>query len=223
MNLRLILALGASALAAACTTVDPYTGETVRDNRATGAILGALAGAGLGYATNTSKSEEGRTNALIGAGVGALAGGSVGHYMDRQQAQLREQLRGSGVEVIRQGDNIVLDVPGDITFAYDRADIRPEMRAPLERIAATLREYPATLVDVVGHADSRGSDEYNQGLSERRANSVATYLMDRGVMRERMYVAGRGESQPKASNETDAGRAQNRRVEIILRPHTGRG
>ncbi|WP_374473070.1 OmpA family protein [Phenylobacterium sp.] len=218
---RVALALGATAMLAACTTTDPMTGEVVRDNRATGAILGALAGAGLGYATNTNKSEEGRTNAVIGAGIGALGGAAVGHYMDRQQAQLREQLRGSGVDVTRQGDNIVLDMPGDITFAYDRADIRPEMRTPLDGISRTLQEYPSTLIDVVGHADSTGSDAYNQGLSERRANAVATYLMDRGVQRERMFVAGRGETQPKASNDTDAGRAENRRVEIILRPLRG--
>lgn len=214
------IALGAAAMLAACTTTDPYTGAPVRDNTRTGALLGAIAGAGLGYATNTNKSEEGRQNALIGAGVGALAGAAVGNYMDRQQAQLREQLRNSGVDVIREGDNIILDVPGDITFAYDQADIRPEMRPILDQIAATLRDYPQTTVDVIGHADSRGSDEYNQALSERRAAAVATYLMDRGVMRERMFVAGRGESQPKASNETDAGRAENRRVEIVLRPLT---
>jgi len=219
--LKKLVLFGAAAALAACTTTDPYTGERVRDNRATGAILGALAGAGLGYATNTNKSEEGRQNALIGAGVGALGGAAVGHYMDRQQAQLREQLRGSGVDVTRQGDDIVLNVPGDITFAYDRADIRPEMREPLESIARTLRDYPSTTVDVIGHADATGSDEYNQGLSERRASSVATYLTDRGVMRERLYIAGRGESQPKASNDTDAGRAQNRRVEIILKPLRG--
>ncbi|MFN3512220.1 MAG: OmpA family protein [Phenylobacterium sp.] len=211
---------GAGAVAA-CTTTDPYTGAPVRNNTATGAIAGALGGAALGYLTNTNRSEQGRKNAMIGAGVGALAGAAVGNYMDRQQAELRRQLAGTGVDVNRQGDNIVLNMPGDVTFAVDRADIQPRFFPVLEDVARTLNAYPQTMVDVVGHADSTGAADYNQRLSERRAASVADFLISRQVMRDRLYVAGRGEDQPIASNATAEGRAQNRRVEIILRPLTG--
>jgi outer membrane protein OmpA-like peptidoglycan-associated protein len=212
--------LGALALGA-CTTVDPYTGQPVRNNTATGAIVGAGAGALLGYLTNTNNSEEGRTNALIGAGVGALGGAAVGQYMDRQQADLRRQLAGSGVTVTRQGDNIVLNMPSDVTFAVAQSDIQPQFFGTLDQVAATLNQYPQTVVDVIGHADSTGADDYNQALSERRASSVAGYLVNRGMLRERLYVMGRGESQPIASNATEQGRAQNRRVEVVVRPFRG--
>ncbi|MDX5330079.1 MAG: OmpA family protein [Pseudomonadota bacterium] len=211
--------LGAFALTA-CTTTDPYTGQTVRNNTGTGAIAGALGGAALGYLTNTNKSSEGRRNALIGAGVGALAGAAAGSYMDRQQAELRRQLAGTGVDVTRQGDNIILNMPSDVTFAVDQSDIQSRFYPVLDDVARTLNAYPQTLVDVIGHADSTGADDYNQRLSERRASSVAGYLVNRGVLPDRLYVAGRGESQPIASNATEQGRAQNRRVEIILRPLT---
>jgi len=230
------LLLAASFAVTACATApygppppggDPYAqgygGARVGTRTTTGAIVGAGAGALLGYLTNTNKSEEGRTNALIGAGVGALAGAAVGNYMDRQQARLQQQLAGTGVDVVRQGNNIVLDMPGDITFAYDRADIQPQFFSVLDQVAATLNQYPATYVDVVGHADATGSDEYNLALSQRRAGSVAGYLVSRGIIQDRLFVAGQGERQPVASNATEAGRAQNRRVEIILRPHVAQG
>lgn len=223
MNVKMLV-LGASAGAlvlAGCTTTDPYTGETVRSNTRTGAVAGAVGGALLGYLTNTSDSEEGRTNALIGAGVGALAGAAVGNYMDRQQAAMREELAGSGVNVVRQGDNLILQMPSDVTFAYDRADVQPQFFPVLDDVARVLNQYNQTTVDIVGHADSTGSDSYNQGLSERRASSVASYLISRNVIRERLYVAGMGERAPIASNDTDAGRAQNRRVEIVIRPFRG--
>ncbi|MBA4012445.1 MAG: hypothetical protein C0481_11310 [Phenylobacterium sp.] len=213
--------LGAGALAA-CTTTDPYTGQVVRNNSGTGAIAGALGGAALGYLTNTNRSEQGRKNALIGAGIGALAGAGVGNYMDRQQAELRRELAGSGVEVQRQGDNIVLQMPSDVTFGFDRSDIQPQFYGALDDVARSLNNYPQTLVDVIGHADSTGRADYNQTLSERRALSVADYLTGRGgVLRDRLYVEGRGSTQPIADNSTDAGRAKNRRVEIVLRPYTG--
>ena len=213
--------LGAGALAA-CTTTDPYTGQVVRNNTGTGAIAGALGGAALGYLTNTNRSEQGRKNALIGAGIGALAGAGVGNYMDRQQAQLRRDLAGSGVDVQRQGDNIVLQMPSDVTFGFDRSDIQPQFYDTLSSVARSLNEYPQTLVDVVGHADSIGRADYNQQLSERRALAVADNLTNRGgVLRDRLYVDGRGSSQPIATNDTEEGRAKNRRVEIILRPYTG--
>jgi outer membrane protein OmpA-like peptidoglycan-associated protein len=223
MSRNILISLGlVSALSlGACTTVDPYTGQTVASNTRTGALAGAAGGALLGYLTNTNKGEEGRTNALIGAGVGALAGAAVGNYMDRQQADLRRSLAGTGVTVERQGDNIVLNMPSDITFAVDQSDIQSRFFGPLDGVASVLNQYPQTTIDIIGHADSTGPDDYNQALSERRAASVADYLVRRGVMSGRLYVAGRGESDPIASNATDAGRAQNRRVEVVVRPFRG--
>jgi len=202
----------------ACTTTDPYTGEQVRSNTRTGAIAGAGAGALLGYLTNTNRSEQGRRNALIGAGVGALAGAGIGAYMDRQQEQLRRDLAGTGADIERQGENLLIRMPADVTFAVNSADLRPDFFGPLDRMAQTIQQYPQTTVDIIGHADSTGNPTYNQGLSERRASSVASYLISRGVQRERMLVLGRGDTQPIASNATVEGRAQNRRVEVMLRP-----
>jgi outer membrane protein OmpA-like peptidoglycan-associated protein len=222
MNKTAIIAclMGATALTA-CTTVDPYTGQTVRSNTRTGAIAGALGGAALGFLTNTNNGEQGRKNALLGAGIGALSGAAVGSYMDKQQAELRRQLADTGVTVTRQGDNIVLNMPSDVTFAVDRSDIQPQFNRVLDDVASTLNQYPATLVDVVGHADATGADAYNQSLSERRASTVASYLVGRSVLPGRIFVAGMGERQPIASNDSEAGRSQNRRVEVVLRPYTG--
>jgi len=213
--------LGATALGA-CTTTDPYTGEQVRNNTGTGVLAGAVGGALLGYLTNTSDGEQGRKNALIGAGVGALAGGAVGNYMDRQQADLRRELAGTGVSVTRDGDNLVLNMPSDVTFGVDQSGIQPQFFRVLDGVGTIINRYPQTLVDVTGHADSTGDDMHNQSLSERRASSVAMYLIDNSrVLRDRLYVQGRGESQPIASNATVEGRAANRRVEIVLRPFRG--
>lgn len=186
---------------------------------ATGAVVGAGAGALLGYLTNTNKGEEGRQNALIGAGIGALAGAAVGNYMDRQQAQLQRQLAGSDVQVIRQGDNIILQMPSDITFAFNRDEVQPQFFPVLDQVASTLNQYPSTLVDIVGHADAVGDAGYNQALSERRASSVAGYLLSRNVLRDRLFVAGQGERNLLVP--TQAAEARNRRVEIVLRPFRG--
>jgi outer membrane protein OmpA-like peptidoglycan-associated protein len=218
-KMPLIACLMAATAMTACTTTDPYTGQTVRSNTRTGAILGAALGAGLGYLSN-DKSEQGRKNALLGAGVGALAGAGVGGYMDRQQAELRRQLADTGVTVARQGDNIILNMPSDVTFAVDQSDVQPQFYNVLNEVAGTLNQYPSTLIDVIGHADATGADAYNQALSERRASAVASYLTSRSVLPARLFVAGQGERQPIASNDTVEGRAQNRRVEIVLRPFT---
>ena len=207
--------------AAACTTTDPYQSGPVRNNTGTGAIAGALGGALLGYLTNTSNGEQGRKNALIGAGVGALGGAAVGSYMDRQQRDLEAQLSGSGVGVARQGDNLVLRMPSDVTFATNQSTIDPRFNATLDDVANVLRRYDQSLVDIVGHTDSSGGDAINQPLSERRAVSVADALIRAGVQRERLYVAGNSSRNPVASNATPEGRAQNRRVEILIRPFTG--
>lgn len=220
-----ILVVGASVFAllgaAACTTTDPYSSSPRRNNTGTGVIAGAVGGAILGYLTNTSNSEEGRKNALIGAGIGALAGGAVGNYMDRQQRALEQELSGTGVGVAREGDLLILRMPSDVTFGSNQSNISPGFNAVLDDVAAVLNRYDQSTVDIVGHADSDGSDEYNLGLSQRRASSVAQYLVNRGVLPARLYVEGRGESQPIASNATAAGKAQNRRVEITIRPFRG--
>ncbi len=207
--------------AAACTTTDPYSSAPRRNNTGTGVIAGALGGALLGYLTNTSNSEEGRKNALIGAGIGALGGAAVGQYMDRQQRELEAELSGSGVGVARQGDNLVLRMPSDVTFASNQSSINQRFYATLDDVAAVLDRYDQSVIDIVGHADSDGADDYNLNLSRQRASSVARYLVDRGVLADRLYVDGRGESQPIASNLTQDGKAQNRRVEILIRPFRG--
>lgn len=220
-----ILVIGTSIAAllgaTACTTTDPYSSTPRRNNTATGAIAGALGGAVLGYLTNTSNGEQGRRNALIGAGVGALGGAAVGQYMDRQQRAMEAELSGSGVGVARQGDTLVLRMPADVTFATNQSNVEPRFDATLSDVAGVLRQYDQSIVDVVGHTDSSGGDAINQPLSERRAVSVADALIRNGVQRERLYVAGVSSRNPVASNDTPAGRAQNRRVEIVIRPFTG--
>ena len=219
------LIVGASIAAllgtAACTTTDPYSSTPRRNNTATGAIAGALGGAVIGYLTNTNNSEEGRKNALIGAGIGALGGAAVGQYMDRQQRALEAELSGTGVGVARQGDNLVLRMPSDVTFASNQANVQSGFYPVLNDVAQVLNQYDQSVIDIIGHADSDGSDAYNLDLSRRRASSVASYLVDRGVLAGRLYVDGRGESQPIADNGTAAGKAQNRRVEILIRPFRG--
>lgn len=211
------LCLCGAMVLAACETTDPNTGQVVRSNTKTGVLAGAAGGAALGAIVN---SRHAGTGALVGAGIGALAGGLVGNYMDKQQAQLRQQLAGSGVDVQRQGDNIVLNMPGDITFATNQADISAKFYPTLDQVSQTLSTYPQTYVDVVGYTDSTGSDALNQTLSERRAQSVAAYLQSHGVVQQRISVTGMGKQNPIASNDTVEGRAQNRRVQIILTPVT---
>jgi outer membrane protein OmpA-like peptidoglycan-associated protein len=211
-------AVGAMALTG-CTTIDPVTGERVTDNAKTAALIGAAVGAGFGYATNKNP-EQGRKNAVIGAGVGALAGAAIGDYMDKQQAELRKKLEGTGVDVTRDGDKITLNMPGDVTFATNSDVIATDFYKVLNDVAGVLAKYPSTYIDITGHADSRGTDAYNLDLSQRRAASAAKYITTQGVDAQRLYVTGMGEAKPKASNLTDAGRAQNRRVEIELRPVT---
>jgi outer membrane protein OmpA-like peptidoglycan-associated protein len=219
-----IIAVGvslAAMVAAACTTTDPYSSAPRRNNTGTGVIAGALGGALLGYLTNTNNSEEGRKNALIGAGIGALAGGAVGQYMDRQQRALEAELSGTGVGVARQGDNLVLRMPADVTFATNSASMDPRFGPVLADVARVLNQYDQSIVDVVGHTDSTGGDHINQPLSERRASSVAQALVSNGVLPDRLYVQGVSSRNPVASNDTVAGRAQNRRVEILIRPFRG--
>jgi outer membrane protein OmpA-like peptidoglycan-associated protein len=217
----LVTGVSIAALLGACTTTDPYSSTPRRNNTGTGVIAGALGGALLGYLTNTSNSEEGRKNALIGAGIGALGGAAVGAYMDRQQRDLEAELSGTGVGVARQGDNLVLRMPSDVTFASNQSSINPAFYATLDDVAAVLNRYDQSIVDIIGHADSDGAEDYNLNLSRQRASSVAQYLVNRNVLADRLYVDGRGESQPVATNATAEGKARNRRVEIVIRPFRG--
>lgn len=210
----LLFAAGAMLFTAACTTTDPFTGQPQISRTAGGAAIGAAVGAGLG----TLAGGDDRKNALIGAGIGLLAGGAIGNYMDRQQAELAAQLQGTGVSVTRVGNNIVLNMPSNITFATDQSAVQPSFFSTLDSVAIVLNRYNQTLVDVYGHTDSTGSDQYNFDLSNRRAQSVAGYLAQRGVAQQRMAATGFGESRPVADNSTEAGRAQNRRVEIQIVP-----
>ena len=201
---------------AACTTVNPYTQESQTSKAAKGAGIGAAAGAVVGLLTKGDKLQ----NALIGAGVGALAGGGVGYYMDVQEAKLRQKLQGTGVSVTRNGDNITLNLPSSITFALNSADLNSQFYSALEGVSMVLKEYDKTVIEVAGHTDSSGSDQYNQTLSERRAQSVAGYLGTHGVTQQRLITIGAGEAHPVASNDTEAGRAANRRVELTIVPVT---
>src|SRR6478735_174237 len=213
------VALSGAVMTAACTT-DPYTGRQEISKTAIGAIGGALGGYLLGDLVG---GHSDRTEKIVGAGIGAIAGGAVGAYMDRQEADLRRQTAGTGVEVIRQGDDLVLRMPSGITFAVDHYDIQPQFQSTLNQVAQTLVSYNQTYIDVLGHTDSDGSDAYNQALSERRAGAVADYLSMHGVARARMGIRGYGETAPIATNATVEGKAENRRVEIKVVPVTQPG
>jgi outer membrane protein OmpA-like peptidoglycan-associated protein len=217
---KLILALTAAAVfAAGCTTLDPYTREEKTSSATKGALIGAGIGAVVGLISGDDAVER-RQHALIGAGVGALAGGAVGNYQDRQEAKLRAELEGTGVSVTRIGDNITLNMPGNVTFATDSSDLSPAFFDVLNSVGKVLNEFNKTVIEVAGHTDSTGSDQYNQALSERRAASVASYLQGRGVIGERIIMVGMGESRPVADNGTVEGRQANRRVEITMVPIT---
>ena len=207
----------AAMLATAGCTTDPTTGERQISKAAIGGIGGALGGYLLGDLVGGRRD---RTEKILGAGIGAVAGAGIGAYMDAQERKLREETAGSGVDVIRDGDNLVLRMPSGITFGYDSANVQPQFQPTLDDVSSVLAQYPKTYIDVYGHTDSDGSDVYNQGLSERRAQSVASYLTAHGVQSARIATRGFGETQPIASNETDAGKASNRRVEIKIAPVT---
>jgi outer membrane protein OmpA-like peptidoglycan-associated protein len=211
--------LGIIVLAAGCKTLDPYTGEEQMSNATKGALIGAAAGAAVGLMSGDDAVER-RQRALIGAGVGALAGGSVGYYMDRQEAKLRAELEGTGVSVTRIGDNITLNMPGNVTFATDSSDLRPAFFDVLNSVGTVLTEFDQTVVEVAGHTDSSGSESYNQSLSERRAGTVAQYLQTQGIVGQRLLTVGIGELRPIADNSSDSGKQANRRVEITMVPVT---
>lgn len=211
----MVCVLGLSA----CTTLDPYTREEKTSNAAKGAAIGAAVGAVAGLITGDD-SKERKKRALILGGVGAIAGGGVGVYMDKQEMKLRQQLENTGVSVVRDGDNITLNMPGNITFAVNSSDINSGFYEILDSVSLVLNEFNKTLVEVAGHTDSTGTTQYNQSLSERRAASVSNYLVTRKVLSDRFITIGAGERYPVASNDTAEGRQLNRRVEINIVPLT---
>lgn len=215
---RIFIGLIATSMLTACVT-NPETGQRGLSNTGGGAIIGAGTGALLGVLIGGNDKRA----AAIGAAVGGLAGAGVGRYMDQQERKLREQTAGTGIEVVRQGDQIQLAMPADVSFPVGQSDIQPQFFGPLNSVTQTINEFPSTAVDIIGHADSQGAADFNQKLSERRASSVQAYLLNQGVRPVRLASIGLGETQPIASNDTAQGRALNRRVEIILTPIISEG
>jgi outer membrane protein OmpA-like peptidoglycan-associated protein len=211
--------LGLLVVLSACTTLDAYTREEKTAKAQRQAVIGAAAGAVAGLITGDSSMER-KKRALVGAGLGALAGAGVGTYMDRQEAKLRAELERTGVSVTRIGNNITLNMPGNITFATNSADLNAGFFDVLNSVALVVNEFNQTVIEIAGHTDSTGTDQYNQQLSERRAAAVAAYFGTRSVRQDRIITVGEGEARPIASNDTDAGRQQNRRVELTLVPLT---
>jgi len=212
--LATVAAIGLVGTTSACVT-DPNTGERKISRTA----LGGIGGAGLGYLLGDLVG--GKTARIVGAGIGAAAGGYVGYRMDEQIRELEEATAGSGVDVTQtpDGEGILVNLP-EVTFAVNSTTISPAMRNTLDGVAQSMINYPNSLIDVMGHTDSTGSDAYNLDLSKRRAESVSNYLTSRGVARARIETIGYGEQYPVADNTTEQGRAQNRRVEIRITPIT---
>ena len=217
---KIILAITVAAVfVSGCKTLDPYTREEQTSSATKGALIGASIGAVAGLISGDDAVER-RQHALIGAGIGALAGGSIGYYQDKQEAALRAELEGTGVSVTRMGDNITLNMPGNVTFATDSSDLSPAFFDVLNSVGKVLAEFEQTVVEVAGHTDSTGSHDYNQSLSERRANAVSHYLASQGVITQRLITLGMGETRPVSDNGNADGRQLNRRVEITMVPVT---
>ncbi|MDX1304229.1 OmpA family protein [Photobacterium sp.] len=214
-----IFAVATSVVATGCTTVNPYTREDQTAKSTSGALIGAVAGAAIGVASS-SKSDRGK-GALIGAASGAALGGGIGYYMDVQETKLRQQLESTGISVTRDGDNIVLNMPNEITFGVDKSDLSSRAMNALHNVALVAKEYDKTMLNVYGFTDSTGSESYNLRLSQVRAGEVSNYLILNGVTANRVASKGMGEARPIASNNTTQGRAENRRVEIVLSPTAG--
>ena len=212
MRAAKLFLLAAITALTACTT-NPYTGEQQASKTATYGA-GAAAVCGLIGAMDSRKKAR---NAALGCG---LVGAGVGAYMDVQESKLREQLQGTGVQVVREGDNIRLIMPGNITFETDSYNLKTNFYPVLNSVGLVLAKYADTTMRVTGYTDNTGNRQYNQNLSERRARSVADYLATREVAQSRMYVQGLGFDQPIADNATAEGRAQNRRVELTILPKT---
>lgn len=222
MNYRVLTLLTVSVLSfsmTGCETLDAYTGESKTSSTAKGSAIGAGIGALLGYVSSKDKSRRDRRKAiLVGAGVGGLSGAAIGNYMDKQEDKLRQQLEGTGVSVTRNGDELILNMPGNITFATGSAALKPNFDDVLNSVVLVLNEFNQTLIEVAGHTDSVGSNSSNQTLSYNRSRSVGNYLIDNGINVDRVLTVGHGEQRPVADNKTAAGRQLNRRVELTLIP-----
>ncbi|WP_299020889.1 OmpA family protein [uncultured Photobacterium sp.] len=213
---NVIFASATAVAAAGCSTVNPYSGESQTAKASSGALIGAVTGAAIGIASS-SKSDRGK-GALIGAASGAALGGGIGYYMDVQEAELRQQLQSTGISVTRDGDNIVLNMPNEITFGVDQSDLSTRAKQALFNVALVAKEYDKTLLNVYGFTDSSGSESYNLRLSQVRASEVSNFLVREGVAAHRVATKGMGEAHPISTNRTKQGRAENRRVEIVLTP-----
>jgi len=221
MKSKILVALVATLALTACTTTNPFTGESQISNTTGGALIGVGGGAVAGALVGAAVGGDPRVGALIGAGVGGLTGAAIGNYMDQQEAELRAQLQGTGVSVTRVGQNIILNMPSNITFATDSSNVNPAFNSTLVSVALVLKKFDKSIVDVYGHTDNTGGAAHNLALSQRRAVSVATILANQGIDQRRFYIEGKGDTRPIASNATEQGRAQNRRVEIQIAPING--
>ncbi len=212
--MRLLKTSAFALLLCGCTTMDPYTGEQKTSNATKGAVGGAVLGAVIGAATSSKNDRD--KGVLTGAVAGAALGGGGGYYMDRQEKILRDRLVGTGVQVRRDGDNIQLIMPGNITFATGKSDIRPDFYSVLDSVAQVLAEFKDTRISVSGHTDNTGGADLNQMLSEQRASAVKMYLIGKKVAAGRVNAVGYSYRYPIASNSTPEGRQANRRVELNL-------
>jgi outer membrane protein OmpA-like peptidoglycan-associated protein len=203
-----------------CKTLDAYTGEEKTSSATKGGAIGATIGAVIGYVSAKDKSSRDRRKAILAGGaIGGVSGAAIGGYMDKQEAKLREQLQNSGVSVTRNGNDVVLNMPGNITFATGKSDLNPEFHSVLDSVILVVKEFDKTLIEVAGHTDSVGSEDSNRQLSYYRATSVGRYLRETGgIDFDRVMEVGRGEGSPIADNNTAEGRALNRRVELTLIP-----
>jgi len=216
---NIFISFACAIVISGCTTFDPYTGEEKTTNTAKGAGIGAGTALIISYLANKDKSSKERNQRMLrDAGIGAVVGGGVGYYMDTQEAELRKQLRSTGVSITRDGDNITLVMPGNITFPSNGSNLRADFYDVLDSVALVLEEFDKTIIVVAGHTDSIGSDGYNQQLSERRALSVTAFLVNKKITPARFDTVGFGELHPIADNKTNEGRSLNRRVELTLLP-----
>lgn len=214
-----LLGMALTLLLGACTTINPYSGDEQTAKATKGALIGAGVGVLAGIITGDDARER-RKRALIGAGIGALAGGSIGYYMDVQEAKLRKELADTGIIFERQGDRIVMAMPGNVTFDVNKADIKGQFYPVLDRLATIFNDQEQTFVEIAGHTDNTGTDAINIPLSEDRARSVSSYLASKNVVRARLAEMGMGSAYPIADNSSADGRQLNRRVEITLVPIT---
>lgn len=206
----------ALVFATACTDADRFLSGDENQNTKGGAVAGAITGAIVG-ATVSGEGDKGK-GAVIGAVVGGVSGGLIGQRLDQQEADLRRDLGNDQVRIVNTGSELIVTMPQDILFSVDSTTVRSDLRRDLGSLAGNLQAYPNTTIQVVGHTDSTGSASYNQNLSQRRAEAVSSILVANGVPSRRIVSVGRGEAQPVASNDTASGRAQNRRVDIIITP-----